>query len=136
MKIEVVNVSQSEDNVELGKNLVQEGEFEKAESMLKKAFKGDIKSFFDRDAFSVGEVFQFFKVSNANDESGSSPIVGKTSLNAVCFSRKFFPATSGFNGNNAESFTFRFNIEIIQDNHFLQNDYQFTQYKIFSLICQ
>ena len=32
MKIEVVNVSQSEDNVELGKNLVQEGEFEKAES--------------------------------------------------------------------------------------------------------
>ena len=31
MKIEVVNVSQSEEQVELGKNLIQEGEFEKAE---------------------------------------------------------------------------------------------------------
>ena len=39
MKIEVVNVRQSEEQVELGKNLVQEGEFKKAELMLKKAIK-------------------------------------------------------------------------------------------------
>ena len=39
MKIEVVNVRQSEEKFELGKNLVQEGEFDKAESVLKKAIK-------------------------------------------------------------------------------------------------
>lgn len=39
MKIEIVNVGQSEEKVELGKNLVQEGEFDKAELMLKKAIK-------------------------------------------------------------------------------------------------
>lgn len=39
MKIEVVNVRQSEEQVELGKNLIQEGEFEKAELVLKKAMK-------------------------------------------------------------------------------------------------
>lgn len=39
MKIEVVNVRQSEEQVELGKNWIQEGEFEKAELMLKKAIK-------------------------------------------------------------------------------------------------
>lgn len=39
MKVTVVNVSQSEEKFELGKKLVQKGEFEKAESMLKKVIK-------------------------------------------------------------------------------------------------
>ena len=46
MKIEVVNIRQSEEQVELGKNLVQEGEFEKAELMLKKAIKLNAEAHF------------------------------------------------------------------------------------------
>ena len=39
MKVEVGNIRQSEEKLELGKELVQEGEFERAELMLKKAIR-------------------------------------------------------------------------------------------------
>lgn len=39
MKVTVMNIIQSEEKLELSKKLVQKGEFEKAESMLKKAIK-------------------------------------------------------------------------------------------------
>ena len=44
MKVAVGNISRSEEKLELGKELVQEGNFEKAELMLKKSIRLDPKN--------------------------------------------------------------------------------------------